>query len=113
MVDKKDQRSLSGLDLRLKEARGKEKQIHEVVDSVPQLSGKGLGFRIGTELVVATAVAGCIGYYLDIWLDTKPWLLVLFLILGNISGIWNIYRLIQNHGYSVGFKEKEKNALDK
>ena len=33
------------------------------------------------------------GYYLDKWLDTSPWLTLIFLLLGIISGFRNIFIL--------------------
>jgi ATP synthase protein I len=32
------------------------------------------------------------GYYLDKWLGTGPWLLLLFTIFGLAAGISNVYR---------------------
>ena len=51
-------------------------------------------FRIGTigiHLVVSTFVGLIIGYYLDKYLDTKPWLLLIFLLLGIAAGFKNLY----------------------
>ena len=42
----------------------------------------GLGFRIAVELVAGIAVGTLIGYALDGWLGTRPWLMVVFLFLG-------------------------------
>ena len=71
-------------------------------------NGKGVAFRIGTELVAAICVGGLVGYFLDMWLDTKPWFLVCFLFLGNAAGLWNIFRLTNNLGYSVGFQKSKQ-----
>jgi len=56
---------------------------------------KGLGFsaRIGTEMVAATVVGSGLGYGLDKWLGTSPWLMVLGLVLGGVAGILGVYRL--------------------
>ncbi len=51
-----------------------------------------LGFRVVTELVAGIVVGGGIGYFLDKWLSTKPFLLILFLFLGAAGGFWNIIR---------------------
>ena len=34
----------------------------------------GSAFRLGTELVAAVVVGTIIGFILDNWFDTKPWL---------------------------------------
>ena len=38
------------------------------------------------------AVGLLIGYYLDKWLKTDPWLLIAFLLLGIISGFCSLLR---------------------
>ena len=47
---------------------------------------------IGIQLVVSTFIGLAAGYYLDRWLGTKPWLLLLFLILGIAAGFKNVYQ---------------------
>ena len=37
------------------------------------------GFRVGVELLSGIVVGGAIGYFLDMFLDTRPWLMVVFL----------------------------------
>jgi ATP synthase protein I len=55
-------------------------------------SGLGQAIRIALEMVSAVLVGGGIGWYLDRWLDTKPWCLLAFLVLGGAAGILNAYR---------------------
>ena len=43
------------------------------------------------HLVTGPFVGGLFGYFLDDWLDTKPWLFILFLILGIAAGFNNMY----------------------
>ena len=38
------------------------------------------------------AVGLLIGYYLDKWLKTDPWLLIAFLLLGIVSGFYSLLR---------------------
>jgi ATP synthase protein I len=51
-----------------------------------------LGARVVTELVAGIVVGGGLGYLLDKWLGTKPFLLILFGLLGTAGGFWNIIR---------------------
>lgn len=46
---------------------------------------------IGLHLVSATFVGLAMGYFLDMWLGTSPWLLVIFLILGIVAGFRDIF----------------------
>ncbi len=61
---------------------------------VPEGRGNALGkaLRLSTELIVGVAVGGFIGWALDVWLGTKPFLMVSFLILGAAGGILNVVR---------------------
>ena len=52
----------------------------------------GIAMRLSSELVAAVFVASVIGYYLDKWLETKPFLLIVFFFLGAITGILNVVR---------------------
>jgi len=47
---------------------------------------------IGMQLVVATFIGLAMGYYLDEWLGTKPWMLIIFLLLGIVTGFRDVYR---------------------
>ena len=52
----------------------------------------GNAFKLGTELVAAVAVGTIIGFILDSWFDTKPWLIITFFFLGAAAGILNVIR---------------------
>ncbi len=52
-------------------------------------------FRFVAELVVGVGVGGFIGWVLDRWLGTAPWLLVLFVALGFAAGLMNVIRAAQ------------------
>lgn len=47
---------------------------------------------IGMQLVVATFVGLAMGYFLDKWLGTGPWMLIIFLLLGIVTGFRDVYR---------------------
>lgn len=67
----------------------------------------GLAFRIGVELVAALAVGVGIGYGLDLWLGTKPWLMVVFFFLGAGAGILNVYRAVNALGFGGEMPEED------
>ncbi len=76
---------------RLKIAKEKiKKQV--VNDSENRGSFMGSAFKLGTELVAAVAVGTIIGFILDNWFDTKPWLIIIFFFLGTAAGILNVIR---------------------
>lgn len=62
--------------------------------------------RIVVELVAAIGIGGAIGYGLDRWLGTLPWLMLLFLVVGFAAGIANVYRAAQ--GYERRQRERNR-----
>ena len=54
-----------------------------------------LGFMstAGISMVISTFIGLAMGYYLDKWLDTTPWMTLIFLLLGIVSGFRNIFLL--------------------
>ena len=76
---------------RLKIAKSKiKKQV--LSDSEKRGSFMGNAFKLGTELVAAVAVGTIIGFILDSWFDTKPWLIIIFFFLGAAAGMLNVIR---------------------
>ena len=76
---------------RLKIAKSK---IKKKVESDREKRGSFMGsaFKLGTELVAAVAVGTIIGFILDNWFDTKPWLIITFFFLGAAAGMLNVIR---------------------
>ncbi|MEK9677546.1 MAG: AtpZ/AtpI family protein [Rhodospirillaceae bacterium] len=107
MTEEEKPLSTQDFDERLRRARGESGDPKHRTRSADDESGKAIAFRIGTELVVAVAVGGGIGYLLDNWLGTGPWLLMVFLLLGNVAGLWNIFRMTNKQGYAAGFKHDQ------
>ncbi len=70
----------------------------------------GLGFRIGAELVAGVLVGVGVGWVLDTWLRTAPWLMVLFLLLGGAAGVLNVYRLMRGMDATVGLGQASRKA---
>ena len=76
---------------RLKIAKSKIKKQVEV-DIEKRGSFMGSAFKLGTELVAAVAVGTIIGFILDSWFGTKPWLIIIFFFLGAAAGMLNVIR---------------------
>ena len=92
------------LDARLKaardrqvEARGGKRQGGRF-----QASGLGMAVKIGVEMVSALIVGVGIGWALDLWLGTGPWLMVVFFFLGAAAGVLNVYRSTAGMGAGDG-----------
>lgn len=53
----------------------------------------GQAYRMVVEFAVGTAGGGFIGWLLDGWLGTTPWLMLVFLMLGFAAGMLNMIRV--------------------
>jgi ATP synthase protein I len=78
-------------------------RIRQGLDPKPEDPSKGdssgptpmsVGMRVGVELLSAVIVGAALGYWLDRWLHTSPFLLSLFVLLGGAGGVANIWRLL-------------------
>jgi ATP synthase protein I len=70
----------------------KQAEIEEQQDRANRSRGMAYGLRMSSELVAAILVGGFMGYMLDTWLGTRPWLFLVFMMLGFSAGILNILR---------------------
>ena len=113
MNEDRIQRPEEDFDTRLRRARGNDGKGGLSGAAADSQTGKGMAFRIGTEIVVAVAVGGGIGFWIDTWLDTKPWCLIVFLLLGNAAGLWNVFRVTNEQGYAAGFESSKRRDSQK
>ena len=79
------------LKTRLKIAKSKYKNKNQS-NNDNEKSSFGKAFQLSTELVSAVLVATIIGFILDNWFDTKPWLIIIFFFIGVAAGIMNVIR---------------------
>lgn len=75
------------LSQRDEQARGPDGE-----DPTAKMSAIGQAFRLSSELVAGVAVGAALGWALDKWLDTSPWGMIVFLLLGFAAGVLNLLR---------------------
>jgi ATP synthase protein I len=79
------------LKTRLKIAKAKiDKKTLNNDNSKP--ASLGMALKLSTEMVAAVLVGTIIGYILDSWFDSKPWLIIIFFFVGAAAGITNVIR---------------------
>ena len=76
---------------RLKIAKSKIKK-QDLSNNEKRGSFMGNAFKLGTELVASVGVGTIIGFILDSWFGTKPWLIIIFFFLGAAAGMLNVIR---------------------
>ena len=54
------------------------------------------GQLVLSQLVGCPLGGGIVGWLLDRWFGTKPWLMLVMLFLGFAVGIWNVIRISNN-----------------
>lgn len=84
--------NLDQFDAKLKAARERigESDTGELAREGTSL---GYGFRLSVELLAGLLVGLGMGYVIDGWLGTRPWLMLVFMILGLGAGILNVMRV--------------------
>ena len=104
--------SLDQLDARIASARRQQQGKAAKPRVTDDLSGKFMGtaFRIGIELVAALVVSVGLGWLLDRWLGTRPWLMVAFFFIGSAAGMMNVYRVVNGMGLAAGYKRPAKDG---
>ncbi len=111
MTEPDDRSSLKQLDERLKAARSRHDQKNGT--GGPGKGGTsniGVGFRIAVELIAALVVGVGIGLFLDNWLGTKPWMLIIFFILGCGAGFTNLIRVARELDRKTRLAKQSKDA---
>jgi ATP synthase protein I len=86
------ERRVGHLGKQLEEARSQQAESEQARDSAVRARGMAYGLRMASELVGAVLVGGLIGYFLDQWLGTWPWLFLVFFLLGFAAGVLNVIR---------------------
>lgn len=99
---------LDALGRRIDQARARRDQeegrSQDKGKSGGALAGAGFAWRVGIEMVAALIVGLGLGLLIDGWLGTRPWGLVLFVLLGLAAGMLNVYRAALGIGDAVGWR---------
>jgi ATP synthase protein I len=87
------ERRISDLGDRLGKVRS-HRDAEMSADADAEMRGRGMayGMRMAAELVAAVIVGGVIGWGLDWVLGSRPWLFLLFFLLGFAAGVLNVMR---------------------
>ena len=91
-----DRQRVDDLDARLKTARGKvEKPRQDSDKSGMSQRQTGVAYRVLADMIAGLLVGGFLGYWLDRWWGTAPYMLVTMIFLGFIGGANNAWRAIR------------------
>lgn len=63
---------------------------------------------LGLEMAISVVIGLAIGYYLDKWLGTSPWLTIVWIAIGFAAGVRSLYRAAVQSGKDLEKNEEEK-----
>ena len=85
-------KDLKEISTRLKIAKKKIKKNKKGSNA----ASLGKALKISTELVAAVVVGTTLGFILDNWFGTRPWLTISFFFMGVAAGILNVIKSAKN-----------------
>ena len=88
-------KSFKEISTRLEIAKKKIKK-KQIKNNGSNAASLGKALKISTELVAAVVVGTTLGFILDNWFDTRPWLTISFFFMGVAAGILNVIRSAKN-----------------
>ena len=59
--------------------------------------------RVATELLAGLLIGAGIGWTIDKWMNSSPWFLIIFFLLGGAAGILNLWRIVTGKGLKIGY----------
>ena len=60
-----------------------------------------IAINISIELITGIGLGVILGLLIDNYLQTKPLMLIIFIVLGTIVGFYNMYRMLKKYGYFI------------
>ena len=88
-------KNLKEISTRLEIAKKKIKN-KRIINKDSNVASLGKALKISTELVAAVVVGTTLGFILDNWFDTRPWLTISFFFMGVAAGILNVIKSAKN-----------------
>jgi ATP synthase protein I len=89
--------SFQDFDARLARAKGSPGTEGEGGPEAPEPVRWGSGLQVGIELLAGVGGGAAIGWALDRWLGTAPFLFLVFFFLGAAAGMLNAYRHLRRY----------------
>lgn len=108
MPDPVHRNDLDDLEARLEAAKARLVPEPRAV----AISALARGTRHAVEISANTIVGAVIGFLLDRWLGTGPWLFLLFLLLGIAAGFWNLMRAVNAEAAALRKEAGERDGKE-
>ena len=66
--------------------------------------------RASTEIIAGILFGVILGWLLDNWLKTKPIFTIIFLVIGFLAGLMNLWRFLNGKDMALGFINQKENV---
>ena len=111
MADDNDRERLNRLSSQIAEIRAEEAlEEAKKAENAKGAENMSVGTRAGVELVTCVLAGVLIGWLLDRQFETQPAFLIIFLLTGICMGFYEVYRITNQLGQSVGYAGTRKNT---
>ncbi len=89
-MEQNQNNQLEELEKKISDFEEKEKKSENILD----YNAKSSYLAVGLDFTVTIAVASFLGYEIDKYLNTKPWVFLVFFVFGFITACYNIFRKV-------------------
>ena len=96
-MDSETQSRLEVLDQKLNAMEAAKQQETQVSKAAEKFDAMGLGYRMMIELTAGVLLGAFVGMGLDRLFDTKPWLLIVMVLVGLAAGIKVMMQSVARH----------------
>ncbi|MEI2386493.1 AtpZ/AtpI family protein [Breoghania sp. JC706] len=83
---------LDRLNRSLSERNERDEAIKRRASRTGSAAGYAQAVKLSSEFIAGVAVGAVVGWVFDRWLETSPWGLIVFLLLGFVAGVLNVLR---------------------
>lgn len=90
------------LESRIAAAKAKHEQLNPPHVQTQAGAEMATGIRAFMEMVGVILGSGLMGYTLDAYFETAPTMLIIFIVLGIVAAVFNLYKLSKNLGTAIG-----------
>ncbi len=96
-MDSETQSRLDALDQKLKAMEAAKQQESQVSKAAEKFDAMGTGYRMMIELTAGVLLGAFIGLGLDRLFETKPWLMIVMVLVGLAAGIKVMMQSVSRH----------------
>ena len=95
---------LEKISAKLEKIKKKKEKVSSTNQSI-NAKNYSIALNVSIELITGIGLGVFFGLIVDNYLQTKPIMLIIFLILGTLTGFYNMFKTLKRYGF---FKDEER-----